>query len=491
MTTEPQLNDIEAEKALIGAVLIMPSVVSEIDITPADFYSDKHRLIWGAIRDIAGDQQSPDAVTIKGRLGAERLEKIGGEKYLTQLVTSCPNSMNYQEYANQVSRIARKRDALNRASKIANLAAKADTTPETIAEALQDQAREYANSLDSGEKANRDPWTPFYIADAYQERPPVEYIAAGLFPLPSLNIVYGAPGCLKSFVLADLAISAAMGELWLPPAAWQLGSTGFTTKQAAVLWLDFDNGELKTHERIGALARARNTPGDAPFYYYSMPNPWLDANNEASIGMLALRAKNHNARLIVIDNLGTVSGGVDENSGAMIAVMSNLRRLAEDTGAAVIVIHHQRKSNGMTGRAGDSLRGHSSIEAAIDLALHVDREQDSDTITIKSTKTRGVDVLPFSAVLTYTHRGASDDLETARFYGIAAADTSSNRALETAILEALDGKTLNQVALSSAVKDTMPDIGINRIRDYINRMEKTKRIGSQPGAKNAKVYYII
>ena len=490
MTTAPQLNDVEAEKALIGAVLIMPSVVSEIEIKPADFYSDKHRLIWSAIRDIAGDQQSPDMVTIAGRLGAERLEKIGGEKYLTALVTSCPNSTNYQEYANQVSRIARKRDALNGFSKLATLAAKADTTPETIAEALQDQAREYANSLETGEKKSRDPWLPFYIADAYLERPPVEYIAAGLFPLPSLNIVYGAPGCLKSFILADLAISAAVGETWLPAAPWQPGSTGFETRQAPVIWIDFDNGELKTHERIGALARARNIPGDAPFYYYTMPNPWLDANNPDSTAMLALRAKNHNARLIVIDNLGTVSGGVDENSGAMIAVMSNLRRLAEDTGAAVIVIHHQRKGNGMGSRAGDSLRGHSSIEAAIDLALHVEREQDSDTVTIKSTKTRGVDVLPFSAVLTYTHRGASDDLETARFYGIAAADTSSNRALEKAILEALDGKSLNQAALASAVKDSMPDMGINRIRDYINRLEKSKVLASQPGAKNAKVYYI-
>ena len=490
MTTAPQLNDIEAEKALIGAVLLQPGAVSEIDVKTADFYSDNHRLIWAAIRDIAGDQQAPDIVTVAGRLGAERLDKIGGEKYLTQLATNCPFSMNYQEYAGQVVKIARKRDALNRASKIANLAAKADTTPETLAEILKEQAREYANSLDTSEKESRDPWLPFYIADALQDRPPVEYIAAGLFPLSSLNIVYGAPGCLKSFVLADLAISAAMGATWLPAAPWQPGSTGFPTRQAPVIWIDFDNGERKTHDRIGALARAHNVPSDAPFYYYTMPTPWLDANNPDSVGMLALRAKNHGAKLIIIDNLGTVSGGVDENSGAMIAVMSNLRRLAEDTGAAVIVIHHQRKSNGMGGRAGDNLRGHSSIEAAIDLALHVDREQDSDAVTIKSTKTRGVDVLPFSAVLTFTHRGGSDDLETAQFYGIAAADTSSNRALEAAILDALDGKSLNQAALTSAVKAAMPDMGINRIRDYINRLDKNKVLASQPGVKNAKVYYI-
>jgi len=453
MTTAPQLNDIEAEKALIGAVLLQPGAVNEINVLTGDFYSEKHRLIWAAIRDITGDGQAPDVVNVAGRLGAERLSKIGGQSYLTALVNSCPFSMNYQEYAGQVIRIARKRDALNGASKIATLAAKADTDPETIAEILKQQATEYARSLETTEAKARDPWTPFYIADAYQDRPAVEYIAAGLFPLPSLNIVYGAPGCLKSFLMADLAISAAMGELWLPPAPWQPGSTGLATRQAPVFWIDFDNGELRTHERIGALARGRSIPGDAPFYYYTMPTPRLNANSAESISMLALRAKNHGARLIVIDNLGTISGGVDENSGQMIPVMDNLKYLANETGAAVVVIHHQRKSNGKDkGRAGDSLRGHSSIEAAIDLALLVERETDSDMVTIKSTKTRGVDVLPFSAVLTFTHRDGTKDLETARFYGIAAADTNSNRALEEAIIAALEGQALNQAALANTVK---------------------------------------
>lgn len=489
MTTAPQLHDIEAEKALIGAVLLQPSVISEIEVKTGDFYSDKHRLIWGAITDIAADQQLPDIVSVTGRLGADRLTKIGGEGYLIELTAGCPNSTNYQEYANQVTRIARKRDALNRLSSIANLAAKADVTPEAIAESLQDHARQYADSLDIEDGKSRDPWLPFFIADALQERPPVQYIAAGLFPLPSLSIVYGAPGCLKSFILADLAISASMGELWLPPAPWQPGSTGFQTAQAPVMWLDFDNGELKTHERIGALARARSTPLDAPLYYYSMPNPWLNANSLDSVGMLALRAKAHSARLIVIDNLGTVSGGVDENSAAMIAVMSNLRMLTEETGAAVIIIHHQRKSNGIGGRAGDSLRGHSSIEASIDLALQVEREQDSDTVTIKSTKTRGVDVLPFSAVLTYTHRDGSDDLETAKFYGLATEDNTSAKAIEREILGALQGETLNQISLAKAAKERLPEVGINRIKDLINRLEKNKKIGSKEGPHNAKFYY--
>ena len=64
--------------------------------------------------------------------------------------------------------------------------------------------------------------------------------------------------------------------------------------------------------------------------------------------------------------------------------MAHLRQLSERVDGVVIPIHHQRKDHGNGGRAGDRLRGHSSIEAAVDLALLVEREEVSSEITIKS-----------------------------------------------------------------------------------------------------------
>jgi hypothetical protein len=312
-----------------------------------------------------------------------------------------------------------------------------------------------------------DPWKMFTLADAYSERPPVQYVAKGIFKLPSLNIVYGPPGCLKSFLMADFALCVASGQLWLPSAPWQPGrSSGIETTQFPVMWLDFDMGSDDTHERIEALARARNLPTDTPFYYYSMPMPWLDASKKESIGMLVLRANRLGVKLIIIDNLGTVSGGVEENSGAMIGVMSLLRQLTEETRAAVNVIHHQRKGNGFNGRAGDTLRGHSSIEASLNLALQVDREE--DIMTIKSTKTRGVDVKPFSAAFTFEHKD-NGDLETAKFYGLEVEDMTSNDAVAREIRTALTGCTMNKGELTKAVKEIL-EVGINRIRNTIEKM---------------------
>ncbi|MFN2196274.1 MAG: AAA family ATPase [Anaerolineales bacterium] len=336
----------------------------------------------------------------------------------------------------------------------------------------------------------QDSWQVFTLADAYVERQPVEYIAAGLFALPSLNIVYGAPGTLKSFLMADLAVCASAGQPWLEAASWVNGNqaAAIPTRQLPVMWVDFDNGRRRTHDRFGALGRAHHLPVETSFYYHSMDSPWLDAGDKKSISALLERMLRKEIKFLVVDNLGVVSGDADENSGEMVRVMSEFRQLAELTGAAVVLIHHQRKSTGNTSRAGDSLRGHSSIEAALDLALLIEREELADTVNIRATKVRGADVLPFSAVFTFENR-PDGELHSARFYGIAANDNSSDAAIEREILEALSGASLNKTELTRAVKAELSQVGINRIRDRIDRLAATGRLLIANGKNNTEKIY--
>lgn len=334
----------------------------------------------------------------------------------------------------------------------------------------------------------KDPWKLYTLKDAYAERPPTQYI--GIYKLPSLNIIYSSPGLLKTMLMIDFCGCAVAGVDWLPAAPWQPGAEPIKMIQSPVLWLDFDNGDDEMLSRIEAVGRTHKLPEDAPFYYYIMPQPWLNANNIEHVQQVADRANSLEVKLIVIDNLGSVSGGIDENSSQMIQVMGNLRQLSQLTGAAVVVIHHQRKGNGIKGgRAGDALRGHSSIEAALNLALHIDRAEGSDTINIKSTKTRGTDVLPFGAVFTFTHKpGTEKDLETFRFFGLKGTDNSSTAAIQREILSALKDQKLNQSALVKAVKDNGIEAGRDRIIEMINRMESNKQIISADGSRNAKIY---
>ena len=334
-----------------------------------------------------------------------------------------------------------------------------------------------------------DPWQSFDLSDAYQEREPIRYIAGRLFEKPSLNILYGAPGTLKSFLLADLLICVAAGVEWLPPAPWQNGGAGYPTSKVPVMWLDFDNGKRRTLDRFKALGQARNLSDDIPAIFYSMPNPWLISTDRASVGMLALRIKATGAEFVCIDNLGAVLGDAEENSGDMAKIMSNYRQVAEDTGAAITLIHHQRKGNGLGGRLGDTLRGHSSIEAALDLALLVEREPYAEAINLTTTKTRGDDVLPFRAHFTYEHDDTGQ-LSQARFWGLGTDDNLSDDAITREIKNALAGEALNQTELRKAVKEALPEVGNHRIEDNIARLSQNGGITVNKGDRNSKVYSV-
>jgi hypothetical protein len=340
----------------------------------------------------------------------------------------------------------------------------------------------------SGQKnqpTNLHNWKSFTLADAYIDRPPIEYIAGYFIEIATVNIFFGSPGSLKSFVLADLACSVAGGKEWLPHVNG--AGNGFKTKKSAVVWLDFDNGTRRTHDRFAALGRAHQLPEDAPLYYYSMPTPWLDAGNKQHIHELTDIINIHQANLVVIDNLGAVSGNADENSAEMVSIFAHFRLLAEQTGAAINIIHHRRKSTSLNGRKGDSLRGHSSIEAALDLAMLVERETGSSSITIQPTKSRGSDVNTISGMFTF-EKDIKGRLHKARFFGTPSNGLVTINNIRMAIWKTLGDKTMNQKELLEATYAFLKNVGRNRIRDEINRMAQDGYLLIFGGANNSRMY---
>jgi hypothetical protein len=336
-------------------------------------------------------------------------------------------------------------------------------------------------------------WTTYTLVDAYKPRPPIEYIVDLLFEIPSLSIVYGAPGSMKSFILQDLSICVASGRQWLQPALKSTAKS-FNVRPYPVLWVDQDNGIRRTHERFDALGVGHGKVDElTPIYYISMPNPWLNATKTSAMIVLRDTIRSTGARLVVIDNLGTILGGADENSTEMIDILSELRQLAEIEKIALVVIHHQRKTNGIKGRAGESLRGHSSIEAALDLALLVEREPRSKEIKVVSTKTRGVDVPTFGALFTFIHKSGSRELELAYFEGITIDDPKTPAGLKTIIISIVSKNppSINQSNLIDEVKALVGNVvGRNRIRELIDELVQENELDTDQGQKNATLYFL-
>ncbi|PKN68435.1 MAG: hypothetical protein CVU54_14695 [Deltaproteobacteria bacterium HGW-Deltaproteobacteria-12] len=323
-----------------------------------------------------------------------------------------------------------------------------------------------------------DPWETEIctLSHAFAKREPLNYAVDGLFPLPCLGLVYGHPGTLKSLILADTAMHIAGGLQWL----------GKAVKKIPVLWVDLDNGKRRTHERFEALARGINLTEEASFYYTSML-PY-NAGNSKDTDLLIKRMLSLGIKFLIIDNLGLISPGADENSDAMIAVMSNLRRVAEETGAAVVVVHHQRKSQ--SARAGETLRGHSSIESAVDLCLLVERDPDSNTINIKSTKSRDVEVYPFAAEFNYDHKEGTNELYRAWFDVVQVEDVSSDRAAELKIMDVVSERPLGNQKIIIEDANRALRVGKNRLRLILGSLVKKGKLKVREGARGAKLYVI-
>lgn len=260
--------------------------------------------------------------------------------------------------------------------------------------------------------------SPYTLRDAYAKREPLVYVVEGVLTAASVNIVFGDSGSLKSMLLADLCGAVAAGQTWLKEAG---NRGGLPVLPGAAMWIDYDNGVRRTHERFAAIGRSRELPETAPLFYYSMVAPQLEADKSEHIAGLTTLIIERQVRLLVIDNLGLVSGAIDENSRDMARVIGGFRWLSEKTGACVCIIHHQNKPTGFTRKTGDMLRGHSSIKAGIDVALYILREgegdQMSNDIYITAPKARDAEIHPFAARFNF-EPGDRGELQLAWFNGI-------------------------------------------------------------------------
>jgi len=62
--TEP-IRSIEAEKAVLGAVLINQEIFKELDLQAIDFYLVEHQKIWQAFQDLTVEGRTIDVLSVQ------------------------------------------------------------------------------------------------------------------------------------------------------------------------------------------------------------------------------------------------------------------------------------------------------------------------------------------------------------------------------------------------------------------------------------------
>ena len=159
----------------------------------------------------------------------------------------------------------------------------------------------------------------------YQSRPPV---IDGLL-YPGTYLFAGAPKVGKSFLMAQLAYHVSMGlPLW-----------GYPVHKGTVLYLALEDD----HRRLqGRLYRMFGTEGtdNLLFAVYA---------KQLGVGLeeqLKKFVREHpNTKLIIIDTLQKIreAGGDKYSYANDYEVVGKLKRLADDCGVCLLLVHHTRK----------------------------------------------------------------------------------------------------------------------------------------------------
>ncbi|MBX3424029.1 MAG: replicative DNA helicase [Pirellulaceae bacterium] len=98
--------DLQAEKAVLGSILLMPDVCDELALLlrADDFYDDAHRKLYHHMMAMVEQQQRLDITLLVNRLKTEDVyEAVGGSAYLAELANSVANAAHAIYYAEIVS----------------------------------------------------------------------------------------------------------------------------------------------------------------------------------------------------------------------------------------------------------------------------------------------------------------------------------------------------------------------------------------------------
>jgi hypothetical protein len=266
-----------------------------------------------------------------------------------------------------------------------------DKDQEAVAEELSrlsDGAPEYAPILENLSEASSEPKPRFdvlWAKEALKPQPEIKWIIDKLFSTGSVNLIVGEGGSKKTWSVLDMAVCVAKGVKWL----------NLRTLQSTVLIVDEESGKNRLSRRLGDVMRGHDADESLPLAYVCLSGVTL-REGSPDIAYLLKLIKETQSKFVVIDALADVMLGADENSVKEVQpVFAALRKIADETQSALLIIHHSNKDKG-------GYRGSSAMKGAVDLLLKVESKTDSSQIDFSVEKARDEMIKPFGATAHFS-----------------------------------------------------------------------------------------
>ncbi|MFC1957636.1 replicative DNA helicase [Chloroflexota bacterium] len=393
-------HDIDAEEAVNGSLLIDGTSIYKIAtfLQPEDFYHEQNRWLFAACLTLYQRNEAINQITLAQELDRQgKLESCGGAAYLSHLVSIVPTSLDVENYAHIVYRLAISRRLIEAARRIETIGYEADPDVDNSLNKAEDvlyrlrhgqSPRDFVHIRQILDKYFEEV-TPSPDSGAEGHEGVLPYALSGFvgldellggFQHSDLVIIGGRPSMGKTSFALNIARNAAMEqgacvamfslEMARDSLVWRLLSSETGVNLSRIrLGRHTEEEEKRIMDATGKLSEVSIYIDDSP-----------------QLRVIEMRSKarrlyfEHGIDLIIVDYMQLMQGdGRIENRVQEVSYISrSLKALARELNVPVLAVSQLSRASEFrsshTPQLSD-LRESGSIEQDADVVIFVDRDE--------------------------------------------------------------------------------------------------------------------
>ena len=349
-------NNIEAEQAVIGGVLVDPKAMAQIGdvVRSGDFTRQAHRVIFDAALRLDGKGLDVDLLTIMESLRQSGdLEAAGGMPYLGELARDTPSAANIRAYAEIVRDRSIERQLIQAGMGFQSIVAEPGDVREKLDKAQQ-------SVLDIGRESGNGPVLvresmPGWVAgldERYQSGGNITGLATGFCDVDRMTggmqagdliILAGRPSMGKSALMMDIAGYVADSGAPVLVFSLEMPTSQLIDRQvsarARVPLMRIRSGKLEDADWPKVTATSSEVA--------ALP---LIIDDSGGLTVTDVRARSrrvkqrHGVGLIVLDYLQLMSGSGENRTQQISEISRGLKLLAKDLSIPVIALSQLNRS---------------------------------------------------------------------------------------------------------------------------------------------------
>ena len=386
--------NIEAEEAVLGAILVNPEVITKVveTLKPESFYKPAHKYVYEAMLQLFNTNERIDLVSVSDVLSYNsKLETIGGRAFINDLSYKTITTSNIEYYARIVQEKAVKRALINAGSEIVSFGYDLNPIDESLegAEKLIFDIASKKATTDLSHIKDLVLNTYEKIEYRYEHKDELLGLRTDFYELDTMTsglqksdfiILAARPSMGKTAFALNIAQNVAIKEK-VPVAIFSLEMSKEQLVQRMLCsQAEVDTQRLKTGNMQSKdwdkLASAMNDFANAPIFIDDTSGCTL---TDIRAKCRRLKMEQKDLGLIVIDYLQLMEGsGREERMQQISAISRGLKTLARELDVPVIALSQlSRAVESRTDKRPmlSDLRESGAIEQDADIVMFIYRDE--------------------------------------------------------------------------------------------------------------------